>query len=256
MLMNLILGWWSFRGVIFTPFILLHNFISLLSGPDPGTLAKLLRRVGINLSDVVVDASGLTAEQRGFVEALLGVLCEAVWADGEVDPREVVAAVEIVHRVLGPAISAEEVTLRIEARYHQKVELHTLSGEQRLLLFRAAAAIVGADGRLTPAEERHLRALAQRLLLHVSVVDELLAQLGFQRRGDRPPPPHPELARAASILGVSLTASPAEAKTAYRRQAMRHHPDRAPSEQAAQAAHSRMAEINWAYRVYLQRGAV
>jgi uncharacterized tellurite resistance protein B-like protein len=251
MIGNIFMGWWSVSGAITTPFIVLQNAIDLLTRPRVSTLRYLLGHAGIDLDDVVIDASGLTREQRFHVEALLGVLCEMVWADGHADPRELEIASDIASRVIGASVTTEEIELRIRARYRRPVALETLSPEMKLLLFRAAVGVACADGVLADTEKRYLQQLARRLQLPPELVERHLRGMGFKQRPNNQP--HPDLVRSAQVLGVDVDASPAEAKRAYRRQAMRHHPDRVNDSQSS-SAHQRMSEINWAYNTFSARG--
>ena len=92
-----------------------------------------------------------------------------------------------------------------------------------------------AERRAREQEERRQREQEQ----------EEARQREWQRR--RRPPPHQSLDEAdAAVLGVTVHVTRDELKSAYRRAAREHHPDRG-------GTHKRMTEINTAYERMKQR---
>lgn len=254
------LGWWSMWGVLGTPFVILQNLANVFSRPNESLLRSFLRDVGIDADEVEIDAFGMTREQTRVSEAILSVLAEAIWADGEASADELVAASEIAIRMVGDTFTTDEIIARIGIPTRATIPESMYSNPDRVILLRAALAVVAADGRLTGAELGFLWDLAQRLRLPRAVVDQLLADAGI---GDgkfdsgRTPPSNQDLHRAAAILEVAATSTRQEAKAAHRKQAMRYHPDRAGADPAAiQRANARMSELNWAYEQFVVQGAL
>ena len=252
-----VLGWWSMYGVLATPFVVLQNLFSLVTGPDEGTLRACLRGVGIDADEVAVDAFGRTREQDRVANAIMDVLAEAVWADGAASSAEIGGAAELATRLVGETFSVEEITGRLQQRSRAVIPESMRTNPDRVILLRAALAVVASDGVVAKPELGFIWDLAARLDIPRVLVERLLRDVGVSAGSAPPSAPAPQLARAASILDVPPTATQREAKAAHRRQAMRHHPDRAGSDQrAVQQANARMAELNWAYEQFAAQGAL
>jgi DnaJ-domain-containing protein 1 len=257
----LFLGWWSIMGFILTPFLLLENLLKWLQPENEGFLRYLLKQQGIAVEDVEVDVFGHTREQRLLTEGILSVLTEAVWADGSADEREIELGVHIAGQMLDETVVPWEVRGRLRSGETSRLEVEGLSAQQRILVFRAAMAIVVADERIDPGELNFLLDLARRMEMPQGLLDELLSEIGLYRerrwRG-RPPPrrePRGALEEAAKVLGVAVDATLQQAKRAYRRMAMLYHPDRNKDGEAEKAT-AQMARLNWAYEQFLARGRI
>lgn len=247
-------GWWSMYGVLATPFVILQNVFALVTGPDEGSLRSFLRDAGIDVDEIAVDAFGRTKEQDRVANAILDALVEAVWADGEAGEEETIAAAELAMRLVGETFSAEEIAERLQHRSRAVIPESMRRNPDRVIVLRAALAVVASDGVFANSELAFIWDLAGRLDLSKEVVERLLRDVGV---GPTPAAPSSPLARAAAILQVPPTASQREAKAAHRRQAMKHHPDRAGRDtQAVQEANVRMAELNWAYEQFVSQGAL
>jgi DnaJ-class molecular chaperone len=61
------------------------------------------------------------------------------------------------------------------------------------------------------------------------------------------------LAEAAKVLGIPIGATTALAKRAFRRAAMRSHPDRVGN---SEESNKRMAKLNWAYSQFVEHGTL
>lgn len=84
------------------------------------------------------------------------------------------------------------------------------------------------------------QAEAQRLF------EELLRRAHQQGARSAPPPSTTQLGAAYATLGVASAASDADVKLAYRRHAMKFHPDRNPGSKTAEA---KMKEVTAAYEL-------
>ena len=124
----------------------------------------------------------------------------------------------------------------------------TDEGERNSFLFSLlvlASYIIRADGQIAPSEIEALREITQQLGLATSDLNTLL-HLGQQ-----------DLESAYRVLGIPATATDAEVKEAYRKMALRHHPDRvaALGEDVRKAAERKFQEVNEAKeRIYQARG--
>ena len=136
---------------------------------------------------------------------------------------------------------------------------------QQLLYFLVLVA--KADGKVPDAELRALYEVAQYLGLSASDVDSMLhmsgGYTGSGRSGNSgsnksgPARNEMSLDDAYKILGVSPSASDDEVKAAYRKMALKHHPDRVATlgDDVRKAAEQKFKEIGQAKdKVYAARG--
>ncbi len=137
---------------------------------------------------------------------------------------------------------------------------------QQLLYFLVLLA--KADGKVPDAELRALYEVAQYLGLSASDVDSMLHMSGgYTGSGSRsgnsgsnnsgPARNEMSLDDAYKILGVSPSASDDEVKAAYRKMALKHHPDRVATlgDDVRKAAEQKFKEIGQAKdKVYAARG--
>ena len=248
----LLFGWWCFPWGIGTPFALLQNLFSLASNNDK-KLEEVLHNMGVRPDDVWVGGDGLTGEQRALLNGVISILTEAVWADGDVDPREVAVAVEITSNLLDGAVTESRVRQHIQNRESTPLDVSEFTVEQRLLLFHAAMAIVAADDKVEPGEARFLHELGQRLELPGEIVAQLLENLQGLRGAEEVAGKDPVLILAYRILGVTPEASAPEIKRCYRKLCIQYHPDHHNSDKTRQQmANECMAWLNWSYQTTLQ----
>jgi DnaJ like chaperone protein len=247
-LVNLLFGWWCFPWGLATPGVVIQNVIALVRAQDDDATDECLRECGINPAEVKLDASGFTSEQRNMLDAAFAVLSATIRSDGERDPREMDAAVRIVHQLAGGRLS--EARIRHEVgRERRKFNVTGLSSEYRVALLQMAVHVVVADHRVSPEEIAYLRMISGRLRIESSVVDRIVAQL---MGGPTKPEPSDgkQVAAARAVLGVSYGASLLEIKQAYRSLILKYHPDRVAGDERKKAIHLRRTqEINGAYAV-------
>ena len=134
--------------------------------------------------------------------------------------------------------------------------MHTGEGERLQLLYYLVL-IAKADGQVPAEELRALQEVAHYLGLDPSEVVSMLnlnsgnsGQWGEENDADK-------LAEAYKVLGVAPSATDSEVKAAFRKMALKHHPDRvaALGEDVRKAAERKFQEINEAKeRVYKSRG--
>lgn len=120
-----------------------------------------------------------------------------------------------------------------------------MSYESRLQLLNFLVMLAKSDGSVCADEVRALGELVQAMQLQQSELDSML-HLG----GD-------SLEEAYQVLEIPSTATDDEVKAAYRRLALKHHPDRvaALGEDVRRAAEEKFQQINNAKeRIYKSRG--
>ena len=121
--------------------------------------------------------------------------------------------------------------------------------EQRLQLLNFLVMIAQADGVVSQAEIQALKEVAIHMGLSAEDVDQML-NLASGSSSD-------SLADAYRILGISPEASNDEVKAAYRKMALKHHPDKvaALGEDVRRAAENKFPQINDAKeRIFKARG--
>ena len=118
---------------------------------------------------------------------------------------------------------------------------------QRLQLLNFLVMIAQADGHVAMQEIEALREVCAGLGLSVEDVESML---NLQTGGS-------SLEAAYKVLGISSNVSDAEVKSAYRKMALKHHPDRvsALGEDVRKAAERKFQEINEAKeKIFKARG--
>ena len=130
-----------------------------------------------------------------------------------------------------------------------EIRFHT-SDSQRLQLLNYLVIIAKADGTVSPEEVVALKEIALYLGLSAQDVESMLnLESGAKANSN--------IEDAYKVLGISPSATDDEVKAAYRKMALKHHPDRVSTlgEDIRKAAEKKFQEINDAKeRIYKARG--
>lgn len=205
-------------------------------------------------------------QRNSFMFSLLVLASYIIKADGKVMHSEM----EVVRRFLlqnfgSAAVSqGEEILLRLFEQqkrigweqYRSVIQdscrqiRSNMLYEQRLQLLNFLVIIAQADGSVPPVEEAALKEVAIHMGLSAEDVDQMLnLRSGASSTSS--------LDDAYRVLGIQPTATNDEVKAAYRKMALKHHPDKvsALGEDVRKAAEKKFQEINDAKdRIYKARG--
>ncbi len=200
-------------------------------------------------------------ERNSFLFSLLVLASYIIRADGRIMHSEMELVRQFLRQNFGETAvkQGEQILLRLfeEAKRMGPYEYGdtirkccrqmaaNMTYEQRLQLLDFLLMTARADGHVATSEIDALREVAQHLGLSAADLDSML-NLGQK-----------DLESAYRVLGVASTATDAEVKDAYRKMALRHHPDRVATlgEDIKRAAEKKFKEINDAKeRIYKARG--
>jgi len=127
---------------------------------------------------------------------------------------------------------------------------HNMNVSQRLQLLNYLVIIAKVDGYVSPEEIKALKEVARHLGLTAKDVDSMLNMENGARTNSN-------IEDAYKVLGLSSTATDDEVKVAYRKMALKHHPDRVATlgEDIRKAAEKKFQDINDAKeRIFKARG--
>lgn len=205
-------------------------------------------------------------QRNSFMFSLLVLASYIINADGKIMHSEM----EIVRRFLRQNFGevakqqGEEILLKLfeqqkrlgMAQYRSVIQdsCHQIQlnmpYEQRLQLLNFLVMIAQADGAVVPEEVNALKEVAINMGLSAEDVDQMLnLHNGSSAKGN--------LEDAYKVLGISPSATDDEVKAAYRKMALKHHPDRVATlgEDVRKAAEKKFQEINDAKdKIYKVRG--
>ena len=192
-------------------------------------------------------------EQRNsFFVSLLVLSSAVIKADGRTHPAELRTVREFIRTNFGEqaASQAEQILQRLDS---QQVNIYSVGGQiaanmnysQRLQLFQYLVSIATSDGDFSASEKSVLEAIASAIRLTSTDAASIIAM--YFKEADS----------AYTVLEISPSATDDEVRSAYRRMAMKYHPDRVATlgPEVQKAAEEKFKKIQEAYAaIKKQRG--
>jgi DnaJ like chaperone protein len=192
-------------------------------------------------------------EQRNsFFVSLLVLSSAVIKADGRTHPAELRTVREFIRTNFGEqaAAQAEQILQRLDS---QQVNIYSVGGQiaanmnysQRLQLFQYLVSIATSDGDFSASEKSVLEAIASAIRLTSTDAASIIAM--YYKEADS----------AYTVLEISPSATDDEVRSAYRRMAMKYHPDRVATlgPEVQKAAEEKFKKIQEAYAaIKKQRG--
>lgn len=211
-------------------------------------------------------------ERNSFMFSLLVLASYIINADGKIMHSEMEMVRRFLRQNFGERAKeqGEEILLKLfEQQKRMGIEAYrsviqdschqirtNMLYEQRLQLFDFLIMIAQADGVIVQAEVQVLREMGIHMGLSTEDIEQML-NLGSSHQGGATVSSASSLDDAYRILGISPSATNDEVKAAYRKMALKHHPDKvaALGEDVRRAAEKKFQEINNAKdRIYKARG--
>lgn len=212
------------------------------AGPQEQTYQRAYRTGGYS-----------AAEQRNSFMASLLVLASAVIrADGKTLQSELDYVKAFIRENFGE--TAVDDAMRILTELESKdINVYAVGSQiasymnysQRLQLFHFLAGIANSDGQFCKQEKSVLESIASAIRLNAADADSVIAMY------------YKDTDSAYAVLEISPSASNDEVKSAYRRMAMKNHPDKVASlgPDVQKAAEAKFRKIQEAYEtIKKQRG--
>ncbi len=162
------------------------------------------------------------AEQRNsFLVSLLVLSAAVIKADGRALQSELDYVKEFVRKNFGDAAVPQAIRM-LEQFTRQDVNIYEIGPQiarymnysQRLQLFHYLAQIAMADGEFHKREKSVLEAIGSTISLSNTDINSVISMF------------YKEVSAAYSVLGISSSATDDEVRTAYRKMAMKNHPDK------------------------------
>ena len=193
-----------------------------------------------------------TEQRNSFMISLLVLSSAVIKADGRVHQSELDLVRAFVRQNFGEA-AVDEAMRILDGLNRQQVNIYEVGGQisaymnysQRLQLFHYLAQIAGADGDFSKSEKDVLESIAAAIRLNAPDAASVIAM--FYKNTDS----------AYAVLGISPSATDDEVKSAYRRMAMKNHPDKVATlgPDVQKAAEEKFRQIQQAYEaIKRQRG--
>ena len=193
-----------------------------------------------------------TEQRNSFLVSLLVLSAAVIKADGKTLQSELDYVKDFVRRNFGDAAVPEAMRM-LDEFTRQQVNIYDVGPQiarymnysQRLQLFHYLVQIAMADGQFHKNEKSVLEAIGSTIGLNQSDINSVISMF------------YKEVNSAYSVLGVAPNATDDEVRTAYRRMAMKNHPDKVATlgPDVQKAAAEKFRQVQEAYEaIKCERG--
>lgn len=193
-----------------------------------------------------------TEQRNSFMVSLLVLSSAVIKADGKALQSELDYVKSFIRQNFGDA-AVDDAMMILSRLNSQNIDIYSVGGQiasymnysQRMQLFHYLVGIANADGDFCKAEKSVLEAISSAIRLNSSDADSIIAM--YYKDPDS----------AYAVLEISPNATNDEVKAAYRRMAMKNHPDKVATlgPDVQKAAEEKFRKIQEAYdTIKKQRG--
>ena len=190
------------------------------------------------------------AEQRNsFLVSLLVLSAAVIKADGKTIQSELDYVKDFIRKNFGDAVVPDAMKT-LNQLLSQDVNIYQVGPQiaqymnysQRLQLFHYLVQIALADGEFATSEKSVLEAIGTTIGLNTADVSSVISMF------------YKDSSSAYTVLGISPSATDDEVRTAYRRMAMKNHPDKVATlgPDVQKAAAEKFRQIQEAYETIKQ----
>ena len=230
------------------------NVFKQLTGTGDGTAQDSGRQRTTGGWQRTGSSRGYTADEQrnSFMVSLLVLSSAVIKADGNTHPAELRTVREFIRSNFGEqaAAQAEQILKQLN---NQQINIYSVGDQiasnmnysQRLQLFQYLVSIATADGEFSKSEKSVLEAIASAIRLTSTDAASIIAM--YYKEADS----------AYTVLEISPSATDDEVKAAYRRMAMKYHPDRVSTlgPEVQKSAEEKFKQVQDAYAtIKKQRG--
>ena len=224
-----------------------------LGGPIGGILGFVFGSVFDSMRNGDYDHKGFTPTQQGDFKVSLIVMIAAIMkADGKILKSELNYVKQFLHKRFGES-ETERLLLLLREILRQDLEVDEICEQiqeymeypSRLQLVHFLFGVASADGEPHPAEAEVLRRMCMHMGIRQNDFNSIQAM--FIK----------ETGSAYRILEITNEATDEEVKKAYRKMALKYHPDKVThlGEDVQNAAKEKFQQLNAAYNeIKQQRG--
>ena len=167
------------------------------------------------------DTYSASEQRNSFLVSLLVLSAAVIKADGKTLQAEMDYVKDFVRKNFGDAAVPEAMRM-LEQFTRQEVNIYSVGPQiarymnysQRLQLFHYLVQIAMADGHFDKKEKGVLEAIGATIGLNNADISSVIAMF------------YKETSSAYTVLGISPSATDDEVRAAYRKMAMKNHPDK------------------------------